>query len=583
MSDPARDFLKALSAEEQLLLDQGSDDQLGVGLLTAIKEFDYYHYNLVRHAPDDEAAHHFQLLRLGLPRLVASVLRAVPKFRYPTLTFQSDRALIHAALDQTAAFGFVEEGKRLGQAALAGECEIAVAGDRVFDVVLPATVFNMEQHEALVEEHYARTSREQMRSAAAAEFERTGALAHIEALTRDSVYVFEKHYIGYESFPDLDDFFFGLAMAELQHQTGYDTYSTLTEFGGITMLKYILATAFFLGLALRHERSAEALIEKSPEIRLRDILTVTADKPELETSVLEALNLYGPTFSGFTPVTKGEVATILSVLSVRRDNLGVLSTTMAPVPFLVELSETAWITSVAGVQLGAMTFLLESLRYHFQADYDRNQQTRERSMQRNLKGMLADSMPTLKFVDNVKVRLDGRTVTDIDLAVADERDGSVFLFQLKHQDHYGADVKRRSTRSSRLKKEVGHWLESVRNWLMSVDHHQLASALQMKASFRRSQVYLVVVSRHFAHFLSSANLRDDAVYATWMQFYDAWNRHRHEQPSSGLPELFDILSRYMTHKMARGFEAESIDHYHLRNLSFRIRPASAAESAAAEP
>lgn len=249
---------------------------------------------------------------------------------------------------------------------------------------------------------------------------------------------------------------------------------------------------------------------------------------------------------------------------------------MAPIPFLIEYSDSAWVTSVASVLTGAYSFLLNSLRHCFPADYDRNQQTRERSMQRALRRFLDEYLPGLVLVDNVGVTRNGRRVTDIDFAAVDPEDGVVVLFQLKHQDPYGGDMRRRSNRAKRLRAEVAHWLGATRTWLAE-EPGALRRALRLGSGVKRGQVHLVVIAKHFAHFLSTADLRDDAAYATWVQLLDALNRQRSGGGPQSLRGLFDILQRFMSHKMASGYAYDLQDSYHLPGLSYRIRPAASDE------
>ena len=327
-------------------------------------------------------------------------------------------------------------------------------------------------------------------------------------------------------------------------------------------------------LAFKHERFASTLVEKAPEIRLRDVLTITSEKSQLEGGMIEALNSYGPLFEGFTPVTLEEARTVLRVLSVRRDNNSILSSTMAPMPFLIEYSETAWITSTAAIQIGAVDFLLNSLKHNFASDYNRYQQTREGSMQRGLRRILNNFLPGLRLVDNVKLRRDGRTLTDIDFGAIDEANGTVVLFQLKHQDHYGGDMRRRSSRANRLRQEVDHWLASVRTWIAEEDGATIKSSLRLKKGFAFQRIYFVVVATHFAHFLASSDLKEDVAYATWMQLIDALNRSHFEEGQATLRGLFETLQRYMSHKSAKGFERNELFSCHLPSLSYTIGPAS---------
>jgi hypothetical protein len=383
MKDIAREFLGRLAAEETDLKASLANDGAGLGMLTAIKEFDYYYYNYIRHEQTEETDIHVHLMQLGLPKLITGVLSAVPAFEYPVVTFKSDEVMILGALDLVAGYGMIEQGRRLAHAAMADECEIVRFSDRQYDVVMPDTVYNMEQHEAQVEQHYKRLHRERTDGIVQETF--GPVMERINGLLRDNVFVFQGRFIGYDAHPDLDDFLFGLASLEIQNQEGFDTFNGRLTFGGVTMQKYTLAVTYFLSLALKHEKFAEALIAKAPEIRLRDVLTITCPRQMFEDLLIEALNMYGPSYESYTPLTREEAQTILRVLSVRRDNLGIMSPTMAPIPFLVEYSDTAWVTSVASVQIGAYAFLLNSLRHCFPVDYDTNQQTREGSMQKALR------------------------------------------------------------------------------------------------------------------------------------------------------------------------------------------------------
>lgn len=102
-----------------------------------------------------------------------------------------------------------------------------------------------------------------------------GVIDEINGPLRDNVYVFGEKFIGYDAHPDLDDFFFGQASLEIQNQEGFDTFNWRLKFGGVTVQKYTLAATYFLSLALKHEKFADALIEKVPHICLRDMLTIT--------------------------------------------------------------------------------------------------------------------------------------------------------------------------------------------------------------------------------------------------------------------------------------------------------------------
>jgi hypothetical protein len=154
MSEAARQFLAALVREEEHFLTELKLDEGGLGMLTAIKEFDFYLWNYHRHERTDDTEQHVFMLRLGLPKLIAGILGQIPRLTYPIVTFRSPEILVLGALDQVMALGCIEQGRRLAHAALAGECEIRQVDARTFEAVLPNPTFNMEQHEDSVERHY---------------------------------------------------------------------------------------------------------------------------------------------------------------------------------------------------------------------------------------------------------------------------------------------------------------------------------------------------------------------------------------------------------------------------------------------
>ncbi len=300
MTEVVREFLSRLEEEESIFHPLLADDAYGLAFLTAIKEFDHYYYNLIRHEESDTATEHFYLMRVAMPRLIQKTLAIIPCFRIPVATFRSDRPLILAALNMVARFGFVEHGKRMAHAVMAGECELAQVEDAIYEFRLPAELYNYEAHESYVAEFHRQQRRARRDKLIRETFEANGTLAHLDKCFLDNVYVFREHFIGYNAHPDLDDYFFGLAYSELEDHGAFDTFHHHLTFGGLQYQHYILCAAYFLSLSMKHERFCEALLEKHPDMRLRDILTVTTDKDEFIRCIQAALNRYGPSFERFS-------------------------------------------------------------------------------------------------------------------------------------------------------------------------------------------------------------------------------------------------------------------------------------------
>jgi hypothetical protein len=182
MSQIVREFLTRLQAEEAIFHPRLAEDAYGLAFLTAIKEFDYYYYNLIRHENSDAATEQFYLMRLAIPRLIQRTFASIPCFKVPVATFRSDRSLILAALSMVARFGFVEHGKRMAYAVMAGECELLKRSDSLFEFRLPETLFNYEATESNVENFHRQQRRSRRDALINQTFESNGTLTHLDRL-----------------------------------------------------------------------------------------------------------------------------------------------------------------------------------------------------------------------------------------------------------------------------------------------------------------------------------------------------------------------------------------------------------------
>ena len=574
MKDIACELISRLEAEKNRFKVSFEHDQDGLLILTAVREMDCLYYNLIRseRTEDSELQKQMHLMRLALPRIVTDALSAIPAFRHPITPVRSDRDLTLVVREMMKIYGIVEQGHRLAHSTMSGECEIQRFDDYQYDFVMPDVIYNMGQREDLIEQHYRNIVRKRnytiMEEIIGDQSER------MRCFVKDNVYVFDKYYMKYNTIPDLDEYFFVLASNEIRELPEWDSLDWNLKFGGVTLLKYILAATYFLSLAMKHDSFAEALIEKSPNICIRDIISIVRSRQQVKALMMEAINRYGPTYDGFTTLTCGEAQIILKVLSIRRDNLKLLESTMAPLPFLIEYSDATWVTSVSTIQLGTLSFLLNSLQHHFQTDYDRNQQTREGSHQTMLWQLLETCMPELTLRNNVRIRHDGKTLTDIDFAAVDNQDGTIILFQLKHQEDYGVDVRRQFIRATRMRREVGRWLNVVREWLVN-EPFALRPTLGLRKTFTCERVYLAVIAKPSAHFVATLDLRNDAVYATWFQLIYVLNRLKWGDGPMTLGALAGILQRNMSHKTTKGTSLAQSESYHLPGVAYRVRSADA--------
>lgn len=468
MNAPLKQFFDALNAEESTFIPQLASDNLGLILRSAVNELDWYYYNLIRtEKPTNEQEEQFYLLQLGVTRLIQLSLDARPSFDVSTVMFRRTRSITIHLLEITAALGMIEHGRRIAQTVSTGLCCIERTGENEFLITLPSVIPDDEYYERAVSQHYQAESRRGFAKLLQSDFGKKLETEVNEKLT-ELVYPFQTHYIGYDADTLLDQYFLSIAFNEVQVCDGYDTFHYAIRFGGIRYQHYILALTYFISIYIRHERFAEALVRKEPSIKLENVLTISSDTEGFVESIRDAINNFGSVFEDFEEINLEEAQRIFEILSCSRKNTSLLSRPGFPLPLIIQSSDQGFIPCLTGAHSNPMQFLLNSLRYHFPGDYDRHQQKREKSMQTAIKRVLNEGFVGLNYLENIKVRLYGRVLTDIDLIVTEEDTGTVFLCQLRHQELYGSDIHAKHVRTKRLKDQVNSWLASLDFWIGAV-------------------------------------------------------------------------------------------------------------------
>lgn len=572
MNVPLRRFFDALNAEERQFILPLVADNLGMILRCAINELDWYYYNMSRSEnPTAEQQEQFYLLQIGVARLMKLSLEARPSFDVPTVMFRREREITLPVLEMVSGLGMIEHGRRIAQTVSTGLCRIEQTSGNEFLITLPSVVPDDDYYERAIAEHYRAESRKKF--ARLLQSERGNKLeADVNKLLKDLVYPFQEHFIGYDADPLLDDYFFGLAFHEVQLYEGYDTFHFSTRFGGIPFQKYVLALTFFISLSIRHERFAEALVDKDPSVKLENVLTISSDTAGFIESIRDAVNHFGAVYDGFEELTLDEARGIFEVLSFSRRNTELLARPASPLPLMVQCSDQGFIRCLTGVRTSPMQFLLDSLRHHFPGDYDRNQQSREKSLQIAIKRVMNDGFAGLEYLENIKIRLDGRELTDIDLVVTEVTTGTVFLCQLKYQDLYGADIHSRHIRTTRLKDQTSRWLASVQDWMGKVGDSGIRASLRLSKSFPLSSIYRVVISKHYGYPLKDIAQDADTAYASWIQFFNSIELLKLETPTDRkLSDLIAMLKRTEAPGGQQEHLAEPRSEWVIRDLKYTVR------------
>ncbi|MBN9421840.1 MAG: hypothetical protein J0I91_05180 [Candidatus Accumulibacter sp.] len=541
MKSAISNFFEALNKEEAKLVPRLAGDRLGIQLRCALSELDWYHYNITRtQKPTYEQQEHYYILQLGVVRLIHLALSSRPSFDAPVVSFPRSPELSRAVLELASALGMIQHGRRVAQYVAMGVGSIVEGEQGEFNVKLPEKLVNSSGHEKDVLEGFTFESRRQFEHLMQAEPIRNLDVEVEEKLSA-LVRPWGRYFIGYDADPLLDDYFFGLAYQNIQLQEGFDSFHYALKFGGVRYQHYVLALTFLLSNYMRHERFAEALVRKDGSIRLENVLTITSDVEPFIADLREAVNCFGSVFEDFEELGVDDARTVFDVLSCGRHNLDLVSPPGAPIPLVVQCSDQGLIRCLAGARSEPVRFLLEALRYQFPKDYDRNQCSREGSLQKAIKRILGKAFNGISFHENIQAKVPEKLLTDIDLVVMEKATGLVLLCQLKHQDLYGFNLHAERTRGTRLVEQAHDWLVAVDSWLQKVGQQGLRSALQLRNEHPPLLVYRLVIAKHFAHQLKEIALHQKALYANWPQLLLATEVASRGASSRGLIELVDRL------------------------------------------
>ncbi|MDK2749010.1 MAG: hypothetical protein KYX67_16970 [Brevundimonas sp.] len=288
-------------------------------------------------------------------------------------------------------------------------------------------------------------------------------------------------------------------------------------------------------------------------------------------SMREAINLFGEPFEGFEEATLAEARTLFSVLSVGRDSTTLLDRPGCPLPPLIRCSEQGFIRCQTAAHSDPMHFLLDALRYHFRKEYDEHQRTREGAMQAAVKRVLDDAIAGLEYLPNIKIKVAGKTLTDIDLVVAEASTGAVLLIQLKHQDLYGTDIHSRNIRTDRLKEQIGRWLEATKAWIDAAGEAEVRSVLRLPRTFPNPEFHRIIVTRHYSYPIQDIRRDDDVAFANWNQFFNVVALAKEREKTPSLASVVRLLKENAERSVKQEHLREPPSEWIIDDLKFSVR------------
>jgi hypothetical protein len=306
-------------------------------------------------------------------------------------------------------------------------------------------------------------------------------------------------------FSGSDKHFHDCAAVYLSRMPYRDLIGTSDCIGGRKYADYVEAITALSTLLETRLCVAAVLHSRQPRSGLRNVLTgvsVAGDLVEAVASYMDA--------------NFAEINHLLShlVLSPRNAQLHFGRGTPAWAP-IIQTSANFCILPCFGLDMNPFVFLATELRERYHSDWFAAANAREARWVSELRELFPS--PRWHCLDGVKIRRNGKLITDIDFIAFDEASGEVAIFQLKWQQPSVSDERSRRSNASNLLTESNRWITVVLDWICDGGSGEIARRLKVSAtSIRRCRLF--VLGRYAAHFSGRSDQDSRAVWIDWGNF-----------------------------------------------------------------
>lgn len=312
--------------------------------------------------------------------------------------------------------------------------------------------------------------------------------------------------VSYTSTPEIDGHFLEWARLYLRRIFSQDLIGPDDRIGGRPFSRYVEVLTALSGQSQKHMAYCAILGGSHGPAHLRNLLTTHATRDVFISSLARSLD-----------ADTAEVGDILKSFILTAENLDVhtKSGETAWVP-IVQASEKTLLLPVYGIDINPFLFLLTDLRARHERDWFRIANEREQRWIEEL-GAMFDGPRFQIHTRNLRLREEGRDLTDIDFAVLDRKTGELGLFQLKWQHPVGMDNRGRRSTGKNLIMESNRWVEALCGWLDRHGVDELLRRLGFEAVAAPS-LQLFVLGRYQAHFTGYDGRDARAVWSDWGHF-----------------------------------------------------------------
>lgn len=322
------------------------------------------------------------------------------------------------------------------------------------------------------------------------------------------VYTWEDHYIGYETSPEIDEYFLDAAYLDSREATEWNAFPKDVSFGGISYEVYVKTVVYFVSFAIKHGQFCALLKQKEPKLLMENLLTqICVDENMIK--LIQHIN----------GISYEEAKRIFDVLTLNEENCDSHIFCRSAPPPLIKISKHQYLMSVFGCLNRPFEFLLDELHRKYPKEWDKNTYGREDIFRKELYAFFDCNRNEL--IDrNIVVKRDGKILTDIDACVRDKETGDIGLFQLKWQDFPYSNNKSLVSKRKNFKKTVMQWIYDLQEWIAESDEKTIADVLcTSPKKIDKKKIKLFVLGRFNGSLPAISPVNEDVAFGQWYQVF----------------------------------------------------------------
>lgn len=329
----------------------------------------------------------------------------------------------------------------------------------------------------------------------------------IEQQLFDEVEIWNGDFIKYGCTPELDEFYELSANEYSQRMHSYDAFPNYVKFGNLYFSDILEIVKALIGYTLKHKDHCLALLKKSNySINPWNIYPM----PYLLQDIAYSISIH-------KNLVCEHVLEILKAITLTEKNISFLGNAPGDsAPPLIKIGKNHVLQSIGGCLSNPFSYMVRALKYHFEKDYFKAVNEREKVFQQELYDLF-ESDSIYKSCKNINIRANGKLLTDIDALLFDDVNKRLVIIQLKWMDDFSTSMSKRFSMAKNFYDSSIKWIDKMESWIKTNGIDNLMEYLDNVKSIRTIEVEnieLLILGRNFSHF--SDKMEDKrAIWCSW--------------------------------------------------------------------